>query len=114
MKAQKKTEPSTLSGHVQELAQQLAGSGWRRKFPRDWTPDEKAAFESASEDEKAAWFEDILDTPGTDERIAYWAVAEDGAAVHYGFNRETGQFDRVLKRGEPDPDIARWEGERTR
>ena len=31
----------TLGDELRDLAGELAGAGWRRKFPKEWTPEEE-------------------------------------------------------------------------
>lgn len=46
---------------LRDLAARLSGTSWWDKFPLEWTQEEHAAFARATEAERLAYFEDLLD-----------------------------------------------------
>lgn len=71
----RKRAAQTALQHLKDLASALAGAGWRKKFPNDWTPEEREAYRlwrEAHPAEGEGWFHDFLDTPITMTTIDHW------------------------------------------
>jgi len=52
-RSRKKQPNPSLNDALADLATQLTGAGWRAKRKRDWTPEERSAYERWSEEEWA-------------------------------------------------------------
>ena len=96
----------TLGDELRELAGELAGAGWRRKLPQEWTPEEEAAYHRAPDEESLAWLDWAMHEPMTlvyDEHHRLIRIEHNGVLIS------------EYSHPPPDPEwerqIARWEDE---
>ena len=53
----------SLSDELQNIADELTGSGWRRKFPQEMTESEREQYQNATGTEKVAHIKWLLHEP---------------------------------------------------
>jgi hypothetical protein len=70
----------TLSDELHDLAGELTGVSWRTRLMSEWTPQEEAAFDRASDEEKMAYLEWMINEPLTTVLVQTWT---EGRLIHY-------------------------------